>query len=118
MQPRLRGPTVVGGPRHDRPVEVTIASGRSETVVRGDFGTWSVSVERQRFRAAGEGVPPGVLAFLESLAASSQWTGVKVQSGAGGIRVTRKSSAELAWLYDLWLAEQLAAAADVADRLP
>lgn len=110
MQPRLRGPTVVGGDRHGRRVQVSLASGRSTTVVIGDFGEWSASVERQRFRVAGEGVPREVGDFLASLAASPRWTSVEVVAGPEGIVVKRKSSEELAWLYDLWLAEQLAAA--------
>jgi hypothetical protein len=36
---------------------------------------------------------------------------MKLDAGPDGILVTRRSSGDREWLYDLWLAERLAAAA-------
>lgn len=65
---------------------------------------------RQRVRAEGP-VPAPVQRVLDELGASPRWTGMKLEAGPDGILVTRRSSGDREWLYDLWLAERLAAAA-------
>ena len=107
MQPKLVGPTVLRGERHGRPVEVRLEGSHSETRVGAPATAYRLEGHRQRVRGEGE-VPAAVARVLEGLGASPRWTGVRLEAGPDGIVVTRKSSGDREWLYDLWLAERLA----------
>jgi hypothetical protein len=108
-QKLIVGPTVLGGKRHGREVEVSIDGADSYTQVAGSYPQFELRGKSQRLIAQGA-VPAAARQVLEPLKASPYWTGVKVQSGSDGIRVQRKATVERRWLYDLWLAERLAAA--------
>jgi hypothetical protein len=110
MQAKLVGPTVLRGRRHGRDVEVTIGGSRSETRVAAPSSSYELKGHRQRVRAEGP-VPAPVQRVLDELGASPRWTGMKLAAGPDGILVTRRSSGDREWLYDLWLAERLATAA-------
>lgn len=94
----------------------------------GTIGASTVNVGAQvpSFELVGQGAqlfakpgpPPQLLAFLAPLCPAGFWDGVTVTAGPEGITVRRAASwAAFAdvertrrWLYDLWLAERLAAA--------
>jgi hypothetical protein len=107
MQSTIVGATVLRGERHGRAVEITIDGSRTETRVAGAYPPFELKGHRQRVRADGE-VRPAVAAILEQLDPSPRWTSMRLNAGSEGIVVSRRSSAEQAWLYDLWLAERLA----------
>jgi hypothetical protein len=107
MQSTIVGPTVLRGERHGRAVEVTIDGTRTETRLAGAYPAFELNGHRQRVRVTGE-APPAVQSVVDGLGASPRWTSMKLAAGAEGIVVSRRSSAEQAWLYDLWLAERLA----------
>jgi hypothetical protein len=109
MQAKLVGPTVLSGQRHGRAVEVRLEGSRSETRVAALASSYELKGNRQRVRAEGP-VPASVQRVLDELGASPRWTGMKLEAGPDGISVTRRSSGEREWLYDLWLAERLASA--------
>jgi len=106
MQSTIVGPTVLSGERHGRAVEVTIDGSRTDTRVSAPCTSFELKGHRQRVRAQGD-VPPAVMRILEQLDASPRWTSMRLKAGPEGIVVTRRSSAEHPWLYDLWLAERL-----------
>jgi hypothetical protein len=107
MQSTIVGPTVLRGERHGRAMEVTIDGTRTETRLAGAYAAFELNGHRQRVRVTGE-APPAVTRILEQLDASPRWTSMRLKAGPEGIVVTRRSSAEHPWLYDLWLAERLA----------
>ena len=109
MQAKLIGPTVFSGQRHGRAVEVRLEGSRSETRVTAPSASYELKGHRQRVRAE-ESVPAAVQRVLDGLGASPRWTGMKLEARPDGIVVTRKSSGDREWLYDLWLAERLASA--------
>jgi hypothetical protein len=109
MQAKLIGPTVYSGRRHGRAVEVMLEGSRSETRVEAPSASFELKGHRQRVRAEGE-VPAAVAQLLDGLGASPRWTGMKLEAGPDGIVVSRRSSGDREWLYDLWLAERLASA--------
>jgi hypothetical protein len=108
MQSQLVGATVLSGERHGRAVEVTIDGSKTTTRVMAPGPAFALEGHRQRVRAEGE-VPSGVQRVLDELGASPRWTSMKLEAGGEGIVATRRSGDGQAWLYDLWLAERIAA---------
>jgi hypothetical protein len=102
---KLIGPTVMGGQRHGRRVEVRQEQGLSELTVHDPVPAFEAKVHGGRF-TAGDGAS-NAAAVLRGLPASDRWKGVKVRGGPDGIVVDRKGDPG-AWLCDLWLAERLA----------
>jgi hypothetical protein len=110
MQSQVVGPTVLSGERFGRAVVVTIDGSTTETRVGAACSNYELKGQRERVRAEGS-VPAEVSDVLSSLGASPRWTSMKLVAGPDGIVVTRRSGAHQPWLYDLWLAERLAASA-------
>lgn len=107
-QIRLIGATVFAGERHGRAVEIRTGSGGTQTTVAASVPAFSLAGERQRLSADGP-VPDAVASMLATLGPSSHWTSVKLTAGPQGIVVTRRRRGDREWLYDLWLAEHVAA---------
>lgn len=106
----MRGAMVLEGERHGRGVSVRIQSGADTvTYLRAPVADFSVAAKGERLKAP-QGSPPRVAEALESLKASSHWKGVSVTAGDEGITVIRTRDTGSEWLWDLWLAELLAAA--------
>jgi len=104
------GPTVLGGRRHGREVEVTLQGGHSQVAVGCDAPAFTLE-GRDGVLTPGDDVPPGVRGAVGTLAPASVWNGAHVESGGGRILVSRRRSGQERWAHDLWLAERLAAAA-------
>lgn len=97
------------------------AGGRLEcTVIRAAFPSFRLRGEGGSIRTDGGQVPAAVRAVLEGLAtAPDVWERLLVTAGPDGIVAVRPQADAAAhdWVHDLWLLEQLAAAA-IADPLP
>ncbi len=111
--PKIRGPLVLSGERHGRPVSVRLGSGEvsstSEVTVRAAAPEFEAKSRDGRVRAA-EGAPAGIAATLKAVPSSTRWKKVTVEAGPEGIVISRKGGQQADWLCDLWLAERLAEA--------
>jgi hypothetical protein len=112
------GPTVIGGHRHGRPVEVRLDVHRWTTTVAAPAPRFRVREEDGRLLAEAD-APPGVVSALAALPPDERWRGVEAQGGPEGVVVDRDASralGEAGWLDDLWLAERLLAAGGQSSR--
>jgi hypothetical protein len=106
------GPTVVAGTRHGHAVRISWDARLAVTTVSVPSARYALSATDMRL---GGDAPPEVRALVDGLAPSPRWTKVKVSAGPEGIVVERRGRDKAqAWLYDLWLAERLAALDAVA----
>ena len=101
------GPTVLGGRRHGREVEVTLQGGRSQVAVGCDVPPF-VLEGRDGVLSPGGDVSPQVRGAVGTLAPAGVWNGAHVEAGDGRILVARRRSGTERWAHDLWLAERLA----------
>ncbi|HEX2393288.1 MAG TPA: hypothetical protein VHI77_10250 [Solirubrobacterales bacterium] len=108
---RLRGWTVLSGPRHGRAVEVRLGgfedAGASEVRVAAPGPAFEARAHDGRLRAS-DGAAAAVAATLEAVPRSQRWQRLEVRGGPDGILVTRRKGEARDWLCDLWLAERLA----------
>ncbi len=103
------GPTVLGGHRHGREVEVTLQGGKSQVAVGCDVAPFTLD-GRDGVLNPGPDTPPQVRGAAHTLAPAGVWNGAHVEAGGGRILVSRRRSGPERWAHDLWLAERLAAA--------
>ena len=104
------GPTVLGGRRHGRDVEVTLQGGRSQVAVGCEVQPFTLEGKGGVLKP-GDDAPPRVRGAVGTLAPADVWNGAKVEAGDGRILVSRRRSGQERWAHDLWLAERLANAA-------
>lgn len=105
------GPTVLGGERHGREVEVSINASRSDVAVAYDGPAFTASGAKGGRLECADDAPPAVRGALGTLQPAPVWTGAKIEAGEGRIQITRKRGGPDKWQHDLWLAERLAGAA-------
>lgn len=110
FKPSISGPVVLEGERHGRHVAVANNGGSSEVVVSGRYPEFESKARDGRIRLPKDG-PAAIRDALEGVPASTRWGGVRVKGGADGIVVARKRDGGGDFLCDLWLAEQIAVAA-------
>jgi hypothetical protein len=103
------GPTVLGGRRHGREVEVTLQGSRSQVAVGCDLPSFTLE-GRDGVLRPDDDAPAHVRGVLGALAPAVVWNGAHVEAGGGRILVSRRRSGPDRWAHDLWLAERLAAA--------
>jgi hypothetical protein len=119
---RFTGEYQLVGRRHGRPVSVVI----ERPTRRIGASVVRVAAPSPSFELVGQGIQlfakPGpsaaLLGLLATICPSGLWDGVTVHGGPEGILVRRPAlwtafpslEIERRWLYDLWLAEHLAAA--------
>jgi hypothetical protein len=103
---RLRGPLVMSGVRHGRPVEVNQEDGVSVVTVKESVPAFEAKTRDGRIRLL-DRAPPEVGAALAEVANSTRWKGVGVRGGSDGLVVRRRGDLTY-WLCDLWLAERVA----------
>ncbi len=113
---RLAGDTILAGRRHDRYVEIALGSRQHTVAIEGSFPPFEASASYEGTFDAGDGSP--LAARLAELTPHPCWRGVEIAAGEEGLRITRGggSDARERWAEDLWLAEELAAAAASADQ--
>lgn len=104
------GPTVLGGERHGREVEVSITASRSDVAVAYDGPAFTAAGAKGGRLEAADDAPPSVRGALGTLQPAPVWTGAKIEAGDGRIQITRKRGGAEKWQHDLWLAERLAGA--------
>ena len=109
MRSDVQGSTVLEGERHGHPVRLEL--GRTQrTEVRVEVPSFEVGRKGERLVAPAS-APAAVKQMIEGLGPSSRWKKLqRVQGGSEGIVVERKPDSESGWMWDLWLAERLAAA--------
>ncbi len=103
------GPTVLGGRRHGREVEVTLQGGHSQVAVGCDVPAFTLE-GRDGVLRPGDGAPPQVRGAVGTLAPAPVWNGARVEAGDGRILISRRRAGPERWAHDLWLAERLAGA--------
>lgn len=104
------GPTVLGGERHGREVEVSINGGRSDVAVAYAGPPFTAAGAKGGRLEAPDDAPPGVRGALGTLQAAPVWSGAKIEAKDGRIQITRRRGGPEKWQHDLWLAERLAGA--------
>jgi hypothetical protein len=105
------GPTVLGGERHGRHVEIALNGGRCEVAVEAGVPAFEARGTKGVL-AAPDDAPPAVRGVLAGLGPAPVWSGTRIEGGGGRILVARRRSGQDRWAHDLWLAERLAQAAD------
>jgi hypothetical protein len=101
------GGVVLGGVRHDRPVQVVVDSQRNLTMVEAQAPSFTVESRAGKL-VAGEGTPQAVKESLKELRQAKRWVDMELHAGPEGIVVERAPGRrQNMWLYDLWLAERL-----------
>lgn len=110
MHATVVGPTVVGGVRHGRAVEVAFAGGRAQVAVASPAPAFTIT-GKDGVLLPGDGAPPWVAGLVGPMAPASVWDGLQVQAGDGRILTERRFAGAERWAHDLWLAERLADAA-------
>jgi hypothetical protein len=101
-----RGPVVIAGERHGRPVRIETKGRRCSTAVRASSTGFQVSSADGKLEA-GEGAPTAVMDAIRSLRRAKRWRTIQLSAGPDGITVERESRGTNMWLYDLWLIEWL-----------
>jgi len=86
------------------------ASPRSEVTIRIATPQFKAKSRDGKVRP-GDDVPSAFATVLRAMPNSTRWKKLTVEGGPEGIVIARKGAAQSDWLCDLWLAEQLAAAA-------
>jgi hypothetical protein len=104
------GPTVLGGERHGREVEVWLDGARSFVAVGCTVPAFTASGERSGRLTCADDAPPAVRGALGTLAPAPVWSGARIEGGEGRILVSRRRRGPACWQHDLWLAERLAGA--------
>lgn len=104
------GPTTFSGSRHGREVVVDAYAGRSAVLVTQPGPVYRLDGRNDRLQPQGGPVPPAHAELIATLAADDRFNAIRVESGPAGIRVDRRgASVNQDWLFDIWLAERLAA---------
>lgn len=109
--------TVYTGVRHGRAVTIRLfAEGASLVRVAQLTPAPTLCAPGGRRLHAALAAFPALAAAAAALPESAQWEGCEVSTGPAGVEITRGRRGRGArfWLYDLWLAERLAAAVDCA----
>jgi hypothetical protein len=108
MTHEMEGPMVFEGSRHGRGVHVEIEDGTSVVHIAGPAPEFKA---RSRYgKLESDAGDEQIDRALASLPVSNRWTGVKVSGDSEGITIRRKTRSNESWVYDLWLAEELAGA--------
>jgi hypothetical protein len=102
------GPTVLGGERHGREVEVWLDGARSFVAVGCAAPAFTAAWERRGRLICSDDAPPAVRGALGALEPAPVWSGVRIEAGDGRILLHRRRRGPDCWQHDLWLAERLA----------
>lgn len=102
------GPTTFTGRRHGRDVVVDTYAGSSAVLVECDTAPFHLKGARGGLTVAGGLLPDTMTGFLTTLH-DDRLNRIEVRADDAGIRIDRRgASIKRGWLFDLWLAEQLA----------
>jgi hypothetical protein len=83
------GPTVLGGRRHGREVEIVLTDGDWQVAALCCAPVFTLEGDDGRLRP-GDGVPPAVLGAVGTLAPAPVWSGARIQGGGGRTLVARR----------------------------
>lgn len=97
------------GTRRGRQVALEIDGSRSAVTLEVPFPAFTAASSDGKF-APLDALPQSLRPALD-LPKAKRWRGVDVSGGRQGLRIERHGRGANMWLYDLWLAERLAAAA-------
>lgn len=102
------GETVISGMRHDREVRIALGT-EHRTLVRAPGPRLEIRGDRRGRLLIDKDAPAQLGEAIAGLAPSPVWKGVRVRRGGEGVVVIRRPGSRGGWLWDLWLAERLAA---------
>jgi hypothetical protein len=95
------------GNRSGRAIEIESQARRSTTQLAAPTPDFEVESVEGKLKGGGK-LPASLVAALD-LPKAKRWRGIHVSGGRDGIRIQRESRGQNMWLYDLWLAERIAA---------
>lgn len=98
--------------KHCEGYEVRVERKGSHSTTFPDLGVPNFRVKNVDDKFIGLGKLPEKIRAALDLPKAKRWRGVRVEGGRHGIRIERQSRGVNMWLYDLWLAERLAAAVE------
>jgi hypothetical protein len=96
------------GARNGHAIQIESQGRRSKTRLAAPTPDFEVQSVEGKLKGVGK-LPASVAAAID-LPKAKRWRGVQVNGGRDEIRIQRESRGQSMWLYDLWLAERIAAA--------
>jgi len=107
---RSANESVLLGERRGRSVRLEIKGKHSVIFLDFPIAEFKIESPKGKFEGA-EKLPVELISALE-LPRAKRWQQVRIEGSQQGIKIERTSRGQNMWLYDLWLAERLAEAAE------
>jgi hypothetical protein len=103
----LKTEVVYGGTKGGRTIGLGVGQGGSVAWVESPSAVFNGSFEGGAFKLEGA-VPPEVRRWCSQLPRLEAWKGIEIVAGPDGVGVRRQKVGTYLWLYDLWLADNIA----------